>query len=110
MAVTEESRYEVHKYFEETMGRERATTLMELLPPVGWGDVATKQDVLLLKEDIEQLRVATKQDLLALREWVSERTATKDDVHQMHTSLLRELRIYAISLVTLMGIGAVFIR
>ena len=92
MAVTEESRYEVHKHFEETMGRERATTLMELLPPVGWGDVATKQD------------------LLALREWASERMATKSDVHQVHTSLLRELRIYAITLFTLMGIGAAFFR
>jgi len=30
--------------------------LMELVPPVGWGDVATKHD-------LDELRVATKHDL-----------------------------------------------
>ena len=37
--------------FEEMLGREGVSTLMELLPPVGWADVATKRDV-------DQLRAA----------------------------------------------------
>ncbi len=31
--------------FEEMLGREGVSTLMELLPPVGWADVATKRDL-----------------------------------------------------------------
>lgn len=45
MAVTEESRYQLFQRFEEMLGREGVSTLMELLPPVGWADVATKRDL-----------------------------------------------------------------
>lgn len=45
MAVTEESRYQLFQRFEELLGREGVATLMELLPPVGWADVATKRDL-----------------------------------------------------------------
>ena len=51
MAVTEESRYQLFQRFEELLGREGVSTLMELLPPVGWADVATKRD-------FDQLRAA----------------------------------------------------
>ena len=56
MAVTEQTRYNVHKHFEETMGQELAATLMEMLPGVGWGDVARKSD-------IDRLEVAVKSDI-----------------------------------------------
>ena len=36
------------------MGPREATTLMELLPPVGWADVATKHD---LQHAVETLRL-----------------------------------------------------
>ncbi len=45
MALTEESRYQLFQGLSETLGSERASTLMELLPPVGWADVATKHDL-----------------------------------------------------------------
>ena len=45
MAVTEDRRHKLHTKFEELIGPDNALTIMELLPPVGWADVATKRDL-----------------------------------------------------------------
>ena len=45
MTVTEESRYRLHQQLDEAVGKEGATTMMGMLPPVGWADVATKRDL-----------------------------------------------------------------
>ena len=49
----------MHSVLIEKLGRESATTLMELLPPVGWADVARRSDV-------ESARLATSQDFLLM--------------------------------------------
>ena len=53
MTVTERTRHELHQALVELMGPERAETLMEHLPPVGWADVATKADLDLRLEALE---------------------------------------------------------
>ncbi len=45
MSLTEYERLQVLKWFEEKMGPELGANMMKLLPPVGWGDVATKADL-----------------------------------------------------------------
>ena len=45
MAITEDQRHDLYEGLIEVLGREKATTLMEHLPPVGWADVATKRDL-----------------------------------------------------------------
>lgn len=50
MAITEQSRSELYQRLDEVLGDEHATTLMEHLPPTGWADVATKQDLAQLEE------------------------------------------------------------
>lgn len=45
MSVSEYQRHEVFKWLEERMGAERAAIMMDLLPPVGWGDIATRSDL-----------------------------------------------------------------
>ena len=52
MTVTEKQRHELIKRFEETLGPEHAETMMELLPPVGWADVATKHDLDALRANV----------------------------------------------------------
>lgn len=59
MAVDERSRHDLYVWLEQAAGRDRADTLMSLLPPVGWADVATKSD-------LDHLRAATKSDLESL--------------------------------------------
>jgi hypothetical protein len=55
MAIDERARHELHRKLEEVLGSEEAATLMSHLPPEGWADVATKHDLVLLKQDLAQL-------------------------------------------------------
>ncbi len=54
MTVDEQARYELHQAFEDLMGPDKAADVMALLPPVGWADVATKQDLSVLKAALEE--------------------------------------------------------
>ncbi len=45
MAIDERSRHDLFSRLEDVLGKEHAAVLMEHLPPVGWGDVATKRDL-----------------------------------------------------------------
>lgn len=56
MAITEEGRHEIYEAFKASHGAKVANGLMELLPPVGWADVATKHDLAVLRGDGELLR------------------------------------------------------
>lgn len=45
MALSEESRHALHNKLDTVLGPDEAATLMEHLPPVGWAELATKQDL-----------------------------------------------------------------
>ncbi|MGH2772811.1 MAG: hypothetical protein ACRDIU_06715 [Actinomycetota bacterium] len=60
MGLTEKTRHDLHTRLEDVLGPEPADTLMSMLPPVGWADVATKRD-------LDVLQRATKRDLDALQ-------------------------------------------
>jgi hypothetical protein len=45
VSITEQDRIRLHNYFEEAMGEDLAPAMMACLPPTGWGDLATKQDL-----------------------------------------------------------------
>lgn len=49
MSLSEPDRHELYEWFRESAGMERAETMMNLLPPTGWGDVATRRDLELLE-------------------------------------------------------------
>jgi ABC-type phosphate transport system auxiliary subunit len=45
MATTEHARRRLYQRLNELIGPDEADTLMELLPPTGWADVATRHDL-----------------------------------------------------------------
>ena len=45
MAIDERTRHEMYSGLEEKLGTKVADAVMAHLPPVGWADVATKQDL-----------------------------------------------------------------
>jgi hypothetical protein len=45
VSVSEFQRHQIFQWLEAAMGSEKAAIMMDLLPPVGWGDVATRTDL-----------------------------------------------------------------
>lgn len=60
MSVDEEARYRLHQSLQRAIGDREAATLMAMLPPGGWENVASK-------DDIRRLEAATKDDIRHLR-------------------------------------------
>jgi uncharacterized protein YPO0396 len=52
-AVSERDRHDLYVAVQDQFGERHADTLMNLLPPVGWADVATKEDVRQLGERLD---------------------------------------------------------
>lgn len=67
MSVTEYERNHLFAWFEEHMGKERASAMMNLLPPVGWGEVATRRDL-----DALEARLDAKIDTMATKAELAE--------------------------------------
>ena len=82
MAISEGQRHELHEGLVETIGRERADTLMSMLPPVGWADVATRADI-----------AATKADVAATRDHVDLRLEVTENriLAKLHEELRHQL-------------------
>ena len=69
MAVDERHRYRLHEAARRVLGDDAAVTLMEMLPPVGWADVATKRDLDQLADRVDAMfdaKVAQLQTRLVL--------------------------------------------
>ncbi len=98
MAVTEKQRHQFFKQAEEVFGPDGAETLMELLPPVGWADVATKHD-------LDALRAATKQDIDLVRQELKGdidlvRVELKGDIASLRADFERTLRQQLVTTLT----------
>ena len=55
MPVDDRTRLNLHRKLDEVLGPDDADTLMAHLPPVTWNDVATKDDVTAVKDDVRAL-------------------------------------------------------
>jgi len=76
----DESRRPLHDAAREAWGSEAALALMEMLPPSGWGDVATRQQLEAVEERLD-LRIDALDDRLGHRiESVETRLDAKIDL------------------------------
>src|SRR5262245_3321191 len=57
MAIDERRRLELADAAKRTFGDDAGVTLMELLPPVGWADIATKSDLRHLERRFDGLEL-----------------------------------------------------
>jgi hypothetical protein len=55
VAIDERTRHEMYSGLEEKLGASVADALMAHLPPVGWADVATKQDLEAVNRRLDEL-------------------------------------------------------
>ncbi len=60
MAMTETQRTTLYNQLVDAIGQEAARTLMDQLPPSGWGQVATKDDIKASEEQLQRDLDATE--------------------------------------------------
>ena len=65
MSVDEARRLLLHDAARDAWGAEAALVLMEMLPPTGWADVATKQDLANLEARLEPRFDALRHEVAA---------------------------------------------
>jgi hypothetical protein len=90
MTVDERSRHQLYQKLQQVLGAEDATTLMEHLPPGGVAQLATKDDLRTMRDELEH-----KIDAVS---------------HELLTEIHRSARSLTLSLTTIMAVlnGIVF--
>ena len=68
MNASANDRHRLHAHLEQLLGPEDAATLMEHLPPDEWNQLATKADVLGLREEFREFRQEFRQELHQFRQ------------------------------------------
>lgn len=54
--VSDQDRRDLYEALEQRLGESPAGTLMELLPPVGWADVARQSDLVAVRGEMAELK------------------------------------------------------
>ncbi len=75
MSITNEDRYNLQTKANTVLGQKEGATLMELLPSVGWAQVATKRDL-----DHLEVKVGTR--------FAEQNAAFQTDLRKMQGTLL----------------------
>ena len=100
MAVTEAAKHDLYTYLQQTMGEERADTLMAMVSPTGWEDVATKHDLVLLRTEMTAEFKQVRTELAGLRaEFKGEMSqfVTKDYLENaLRTQLMATLGFFSV--------------
>ncbi|CAN5571197.1 hypothetical protein BH20ACT2_BH20ACT2_03410 [soil metagenome] len=93
MAITEKGRKNMYQRLEQVLGEEDAAMLMEHLPPVGWADVATKQDLVALKHEMASRFDAMDGAIDA------KGSALRGEISELRAEMYRETRTIVFALI-----------
>ena len=89
MSVTDHERRVLFDRLEAVLGPTEAAVLMELLPPVGWADVARRGDIAELRGEMAELRAELKSEMAELgTELRAEVAELRSEVHGMFPRLV----------------------
>jgi len=71
VTITESRRFVLHRALRDQFGASVADTLMEHLPPAGWGDVARQSDIESLRVNVNnEINVLITEKLNAQLRWM----------------------------------------
>lgn len=91
MADSASARQRLFVHLEQLLGPEDVVTLMELLPPTPWADLATKAD-------LQDVRGELREEIRGVRDELREEIrAFRDDMHRLEDRLVEhvDLRVKA---------------
>jgi hypothetical protein len=100
--VSDHDRRQLFTALERELGPTPAATLMELLPPVGWGDVARQSDLVAVRGEMAELRGEMAELRAELRgEMAGLRIELKGEIAELRTEVRAQLpRFYAANVAT----------
>jgi len=96
MPVTAAQRHQLFLWFEEHMGQELAPTMMELMPPAGADDLASRSDVHLLRSELRTEATALRTEMAELRselrtDMAELRSELRTDMAELRTELRTDM-------------------
>ncbi len=105
MSVTEEDRLRLRVRLNEVLGEREAAVLMESVPPVKYDELATKQDLGLLRDELRSDTSGLARELRA--EMLELRAELKADIAQLDLRMAQQLRLTVLTHVgSMMGLAA----
>ncbi len=106
MGTNELSRHHLYQRLDEVLGTEAASTMMALVPPVGWAEVATKHDLAQFEQRMD-LRFGAMEDVIDTRIESAKHELVSVFRGELNSAIQSQTRSLAITLVgTLVSIAA----
>lgn len=94
--VSDHDRRDLYDALERRLGEGPAATLMDLLPPVGWGDVARQSDLVAVRGEMAELR----------GEMAELRAELKGEIAELRGDIKAQLpRLYAANIASMIGVA-----
>jgi hypothetical protein len=97
MAISASARHHLFRKLEELLGPEDATTLIDSLPPGGWENVATKDDVRAVQGELQVLGAELRQEMAEMENRLASKADLREFEHRIteHIDMRVDVRLAA---------------